>query len=392
MIEMIPVTSVIMYTTAVVCAVVILLKGLRSRSGGRLFALAIFLEISLLAIATYLYTPGTEYSPVLDIIRTPLLVIVPLIYWLAISRITDTTHRGKIFIPVVLSAATVMTIVYAIASLSDIDTTRILYMTTRGDIPPEASYPASYYIIMRLDMLNYYLEMCVTLTTQVYILASFMSYRRAILDTFSDPESKSLPEMTFLIVTLIAKTIMIIAISTPVVNLIWEWIIPFRDITTALFFVAQTVILCRMKYSAVELRELYAAKKEEEPEEENVEKEKTTGSPYTALIAERLGRLIEDGFYRQKDINVIDLSLKIGVNREYLSKHIRTQYGETFSSFVGRLRVEDAKALLSEPGASVAEVSDKVGFGNVSTFYRHFKAVAGCSPKDWWQRAHSDEF
>lgn len=378
------VSSVIMYSTAVVCAAAILVKSRKTRTGAELYALAIIVEIVLVALSTFLYTPGTGYNPLLDICHIPLLIIAPLLYWLAISRMADTSERGRPFMIVVLSVAVMMTIVYAAAVLSDVKMAGTLYMTTRGELPQVSDYPGSYHIIRRLDTMAYYLELCVSLVTQVYVLTSFLSYKKAILDTFSDPESKSLPEMYLLIITLIAKTLVIIAISTPIFSFIRGWAVPLRDITTTLFFIAQAVVICRMKYSAVELRELYNAKKNGSDEDGG----KVADSPYASLIEEKLSQLIEERFYTQKDINAVDLSLQIGVNREYLSKYIRFHYNETFSSFVSRLRVEYAKALLSESDNRVAEVGEKVGFGNVSTFYRNFTAIVGCSPKDWWQKKH----
>lgn len=378
------VTSVIMYIVAVISAAAILLKGRKAGAGGRLYALTMLLEVVLLLIASYLYKPGAQYIPALDIFLTPILILTPLLYWFSLSKMADTADRGKPFIIAVICAAVCMTAVFAVAVLSDVDGMTSLYRMTRGEVPEPSEYPSSLIILARIDIMRYYVELCVSLVTMGFILASFLSYRRTILNTFSNPESKSLPEMYMFIVTLLAKTLVVIAVSVLNFSFIRDWIVPARDITFALFFIAQAIIICRMKYSAVELRELYASKKADPSADEKSEEEKSAvDSPSAALIAERLEKIIAERFYTKKDINIVDLSYDICVNREYVSKYIRARYNETFSGYISRLRVEYAKDLLTDPNARVAEVGEAVGFGNISTFYRNFSAIVGCSPKEW---------
>jgi len=57
--------------------------------------------------------------------------------------------------------------------------------------------------------------------------------------------------------------------------------------------------------------------------------------------------------------------------------------GESFGEWLHRRRLEEARRLLSGPGASartVADIALAVGFNDVSTFYRSFRAAFGCAP------------
>ena len=56
-------------------------------------------------------------------------------------------------------------------------------------------------------------------------------------------------------------------------------------------------------------------------------------------------------------------------------------------SYVNRLRVEESTDLLAKGCMTMEEISDRVGYSNVSTFYRNFIEVKGMSPSKFRESA-----
>jgi two-component system response regulator YesN len=73
-------------------------------------------------------------------------------------------------------------------------------------------------------------------------------------------------------------------------------------------------------------------------------------------------------------------SERAGVSKNHLSFEFSRETGETFTAYVARLRVEEAKRLLATTSLLVYEVGVRVGYASVEHFSRVFKKVAGVSP------------
>ncbi|MEK7782224.1 MAG: helix-turn-helix transcriptional regulator [Verrucomicrobiota bacterium] len=58
----------------------------------------------------------------------------------------------------------------------------------------------------------------------------------------------------------------------------------------------------------------------------------------------------------------------------------RKATGLSFTEFVSRTRVEQAKKLLLNPNLRISEVAFAVGFQSISNFNRMFKRIVGRSP------------
>jgi YesN/AraC family two-component response regulator len=73
-------------------------------------------------------------------------------------------------------------------------------------------------------------------------------------------------------------------------------------------------------------------------------------------------------------------SARAGVSKNHLSFEFSRETGETFTGYVARVRVEEAKRLLATTQLLVYEVGGLVGYPSVEHFSRVFKKVAGVSP------------
>lgn len=86
--------------------------------------------------------------------------------------------------------------------------------------------------------------------------------------------------------------------------------------------------------------------------------------------------------YRQ-DLNMAMVSNYVSLNYSYFSQAFKDYTGETFVSYLRRLRLQKAKELLATTELKVYEISASAGFENVKHFTRVFREVEGVSPLEY---------
>jgi two-component system, response regulator YesN len=67
----------------------------------------------------------------------------------------------------------------------------------------------------------------------------------------------------------------------------------------------------------------------------------------------------------------------------YFSRYFRVRTGMTFTDWYRRVRIERAKALLSQPRAKVDMVLGAVGYRHITTFERAFRKCTGVCPAEY---------
>lgn len=102
----------------------------------------------------------------------------------------------------------------------------------------------------------------------------------------------------------------------------------------------------------------------------------------------RLDKLIEEEqIHTQDGITVRVVAKKIGVPARLLSEAINREYGEGYSRFMNRRRVEVAQDLLrNHANLPMADVMFDAGFRTKSSFNKEFRAVTGETPSGFRQR------
>lgn len=86
-----------------------------------------------------------------------------------------------------------------------------------------------------------------------------------------------------------------------------------------------------------------------------------------------------------KELTLQDIARQIYLSPDYFSRLFKKEVGCTYAEYLTKVRVERAKALLSNPALSVAEVAQKVGYHDPNYFSRVFRKVVGVSPSDYRQ-------
>ena len=91
--------------------------------------------------------------------------------------------------------------------------------------------------------------------------------------------------------------------------------------------------------------------------------------------------------YPDKDINVNTLSEMLGLHRSTLARHFKEVMGMTPGEYLGRLRMQEALALLEGTSLPVSEIAARVGMPDRSHFSRALRKAAGASPVELRRRA-----
>lgn len=86
--------------------------------------------------------------------------------------------------------------------------------------------------------------------------------------------------------------------------------------------------------------------------------------------------------YAEK-LTLPDVADKVYVSQWHLSKLIAKNTGQSFSDLLNGVRIAKAKELLADPALKVWEVSDAVGFADVTHFSRIFKKMENMSANEY---------
>jgi YesN/AraC family two-component response regulator len=83
------------------------------------------------------------------------------------------------------------------------------------------------------------------------------------------------------------------------------------------------------------------------------------------------------------DLSLKDIAKEINVHKGYLSSVFKKEVGEPVSQYINRLRIKEAKELLSITDYSLLEISSMLGYNSQSYFTRVFKQIDGIGPKEF---------
>ena len=106
----------------------------------------------------------------------------------------------------------------------------------------------------------------------------------------------------------------------------------------------------------------------------------------------RLERLMQnDQVYKNSLFTREKTAELLGTNRTYLSQTINEQTGLTFTHYMNKYRIEEARRILADPqdDTPIKAIAADLGFSSVTTFYTLFKAVVQMSPDQYRKHARS---
>jgi AraC-like DNA-binding protein len=89
---------------------------------------------------------------------------------------------------------------------------------------------------------------------------------------------------------------------------------------------------------------------------------------------------------RRESLPLANVAKASGASLFHFCKVFKKTTGLTFTDYVARVRLEDAKAELLNPNRRISEIAYDVGFQSLTQFNRAFKRIFGQSPSQF--RAH----
>jgi AraC-like DNA-binding protein/ligand-binding sensor protein len=93
--------------------------------------------------------------------------------------------------------------------------------------------------------------------------------------------------------------------------------------------------------------------------------------------------------HKTEELSLADVAKAAGASVFHFCKVFHKATGLTFTDYVARVRLEDARTRLLNPNARVSEIAYDVGFQSLTQFNRTFKRVFGQSPSEFRARLSS---
>lgn len=90
---------------------------------------------------------------------------------------------------------------------------------------------------------------------------------------------------------------------------------------------------------------------------------------------------IENHYHRQ--LNMAIVSNYVSLNYSYFSEAFKAYTGESFVTYLKKVRIRKAKELLGKGSLKLSEIGTAVGFENTRHFSRVFKELEGVSPQEY---------
>lgn len=107
--------------------------------------------------------------------------------------------------------------------------------------------------------------------------------------------------------------------------------------------------------------------------------EKEENSKNQSMTAVRAIKFIDEN-YTHYDLSLDMVARELHITAAYLCRLIKQQTGMNYKEYLTRMRMEEAKKLLQDKNANIAEVCEKTGYTNVSHFIKTFQKYEGTTP------------
>ena len=221
--------------------------------------------------------------------------------------------------------------------------------------------PDDYESYFMIDVLTYLYLLCF----YIWMLFRLRRWDRTLLDVYSDVSRKQTLWYRHIGYVVTATFLLWIPLYL-FPDQTWIWLL-YCLINSILIFIITEYAMKQEVFDATMVKEVHS-----EPE---------TISP---AWVDRLNYLLEvEHIYTKTDLDLVELSKQVGVNRTYLSRHINQNLHTTFYEYINEYRIKEACKLLKSSDESIETIVQKSGFGSRQTLLRYFTKKYGMSPSDW---------
>ena len=244
--------------------------------------------------------------------------------------------------------------------------------------------------LINIQKTNYLISRIVFVVQVLYFLIQGQKlvkhYNRQIANFYSNLESKTILWVNYFLYSFVVTSVMSIVFNVLGRNIFMEslflLLIPSLIFSVLLFFIG--LLGYMQNHTVVDLEIEVKNSDNQIPKNNNTHK----------LNEKLLELFVNEAIFKDPDLKITHLSEKLHTNRTYISKHINTEFACTFSDFVNRYRIEEAKRLLtsdSSKGYSLNYISEKSGFGSMGSFMRVFRDFEGITPGQYREKNTNTE-
>lgn len=161
-----------------------------------------------------------------------------------------------------------------------------------------------------------------------------------------------------------------------------------RHVLHAIFVVASSVALMMLVFVGLRRTSLLPGlDAEEEGLAETLRRPRQPAAQHMALRGRLLECMQHDKPYLDPQLNLRQLSERLGVPARQLSELVNDEFACNFSEFINRARVEEAqRQLLLDPHRSLLDIALDSGFNSKTSFNVMFKRLAGVTPSQFRQQ------
>lgn len=132
------------------------------------------------------------------------------------------------------------------------------------------------------------------------------------------------------------------------------------------------------KYRLLIVQLLYALCHDEQPKDSQAMTWVTKGQ--RAIVQSVYHKVTNDFSVRY---SIEELTEEFGISASSFKQYFKTVYGQAFSVFMRKIRMEEANRLLQHTNNQVGEIAMAVGYENQSKFAKVFKETTGESPLEY---------
>lgn len=152
-------------------------------------------------------------------------------------------------------------------------------------------------------------------------------------------------------------------------------------VISANFYIAISFINYAAMYGKLNSAEV-TDRERMETDTEKLKSSKTDN--YEQLFGEQVKRWISEKRFLAPQLTIDDLAAEMGTNKLYMSRYINRKHGDNFSTWITKLRLEEAKSYMREnPNVKQEEVAIHSGFSSSSYFSRVFSRFESKTPAAW---------
>ena len=235
-------------------------------------------------------------------------------------------------------------------------------------------------ILMAFDTAVFIFFIVEQLCIQIYCIIHLFRYRKLLENYYSSLSERSFYPALIISILMALRFICFIIIGFSSQVAVSGWFLTAMLAISVFFYAVITWSVCHVDHTAEEIGQLI-----------NSREEKSQAPSANDIIKARLDKMIDDKFYLDPEVNLLEIADKIQVNSKYVADYLKFHYGETFLSFTNRLRVEYSTRFLDKKSIAVIDIAEQCGFSNISTYYRNFTKVKGISPSTYREQASKSE-